>query len=308
MRVLVVGVGSIGSWLAERFVASGADVSILARGEHGSAIASRGLRLTGTREVHVPADRLKPYDPAQRYDRVVLTTKCQDLERALDSVRAALSPDTQLVTTQNGVDAEEICAGFAARERIVAGVAYVNAFIQEPGVVCMIGKGRMAVGNWWLAENRCALEVQTWLEEAGIPTKTREDIRRAKWNKLCWNAVFNPFCLLTRSTVGQVRYNPELKALGADVLAEIRAVADRENVGIDPDILDPRFKPVDPQGSGILESRTSMWSDFLRGRPTEIDFLNGAVVRRGRQYGIPTPVNDALVKLTHALEAAREGS
>ncbi|MFH1017362.1 MAG: 2-dehydropantoate 2-reductase [Pseudomonadota bacterium] len=302
MRVLIVGAGATGGWLAERIAASEAEVFVLARGEHGRAIASRGLRITGVREAHIAPECLRPYDAKLRYDRVVLTTKCQDLKSALDSIRDVLSPDTLLLTIQNGVDAEEICAEFAAHNQIVAGVAYMNAFIQEPGVVYVSGKGRLAIGDWWPTEPSRLPEVQAWLEKAGIPTTTRDNVRRAKWTKLGWNSIYNPFCLLTRSTVGQVRQNPQLKALAAQVLAEIDTVAACEDVKIDPDMLDHMFGAGDSQGSGITDSRTSMWSDFIRGRPTEIDFLNGAVVRRGLRYGIPIPVNGAIVGLVHALE------
>jgi 2-dehydropantoate 2-reductase len=288
----------------ERLASLDADLSLLARGEHGEAILKKGLKLTGNPGGFVPPERIRPFDPAEIYDCVVLTPKCQDLESAMKTVRASISKRSVILTIQNGIDAEEICARYAPPDRIAAGVAYVDAFIEAPGIVHLSSPGKLGIGSWNGLPGEELQSLRLLLEKAGIPAKVPADIRQAKWNKLCWNSVFNPLCLITRSTVGDVRRDPELKNVGGRILSEIQAVGAREGVIIDPASVDRFFGADDKQGSGTLTSRTSMWSDFIRGRPTEVDFLNGAVVRLGLRHGVPTPMNETVVALVHALESS----
>jgi 2-dehydropantoate 2-reductase len=305
MDVLVIGAGGVGGYFGAKLALAGHAVTFLARGSHADAIARDGLKLTGFESRTAPAAVLRPGDLGPGpWELIVLAVKSQDLPELLPRLAPDLPANATLVTLQNGVDAEEMCLSIVPRERLVAGVAYIDASLADVGVIEVAGPGRLAFGLLSGGARGRLDAVAKLFAASGVGVTVSDDLQKTKWNKLCWNAVFNPLCLLTRLTVGEVRSNPGLAALARTILEEIRDVAVAEAVGLDAGMDERLFGGGDKQGSGNLQSRTSMWSDYVRNRPTEIEFLNGAVVRRGKRHGIPTPVNEAIVLLVRALESA----
>ena len=135
--------------------------------------------------------------------------------------------------------------------------------------------------------------VKALFDRAGIPCQVDEDIRRTKWEKMCWNVVFNPLTVLLNDRVSKALAHPEMHAMIRLLVEEAVAVARAEGVDLDPDIADK----VVQWSQEIRDIHTSMYDDWKAGRRTEIDFLNGYLVQHGRELGIPTRVNEAVCAL-----------
>lgn len=304
-HILVVGAGAVGGFFGAHLAKSNPNVSFLLRPRTLQAVKERGLIVRsahGTLTVHPPAAA----DPRElvRPDLVILAVKAYDLDGALDQVEPVLTPRTIILTLQNGVDTEDRILARLRRDCVVGGVAYIYSRIVEPGVIEHYKKGSVAIGELTGHKSDRVGMIADLFKQAGIPCQISDDIRRTKWEKMCWNCVFNPITVLINDRVAKALDHPEMVGVIRQIVTEVAAVAAALNVPLASDIADKTVQVTE----AIRDIHTSMYDDWKAGRPTEIDFLNGFIVRKGRELGIPTPVNEALTALVKALtEKERSG-
>lgn len=307
-RVVVVGPGGVGAYFGGMLARAGAPVTMLGRpgspGAHLQAMSRNGLRLDTVsfdERVRV-ATTTSPGDlPAA--DCVLFCVKTVDTDRAARAIAPHLSEEAVVVDLQNGVDNPEKLR--AAGIDPIPAVVYVAAAIETPGEVKHRGRGDLVIGH---AERTADVErVASWLEDAGIPCRVSDDIMGELWLKLIVNSMANPISALTDRSYGDlVEFEPTRRvALG--IAEEAVAVAAAEGHRFDLD-------EVIAKGLAICRSvgaaTSSTQQDVARGRPTEIDALNGYIARRGEAHGIPVPLNQALwalVKLRESNEARDHG-
>jgi 2-dehydropantoate 2-reductase len=154
-------------------------------------------------------------------------------------------------------------------------------------------KGTVAIGELMGHETERLLAVRDVFTGAGIPCQLSKDIRRSKWEKMCWNCVFNPLTVLIDDKVSRALEHPEMMHVIRQIVAEIAAVSAAVKVPLPSDMPDRVVKWTQE----IRDIHTSMYDDWKAGRPTEIRNLNGYIVEQGRALGIPTPVNEALTAM-----------
>jgi 2-dehydropantoate 2-reductase len=301
----VVGCGAVGSLFAAN-LAQLDDVEVWAYDvshAHVNAINAHGLRLTGAGDVvgHLTATA----DPAALppCDFGIVATKSMHTEGAIAATAHAFV-DAAVATVQNGVGNEEVVARHVVR--VIRGTTFPAGKILEPGVVQWDVRGETTLGPF---EPRPAdAEVIAQLADActrgGMPTEAVADARPAQWRKVIFNAATNPVGALTGLTHGRVCERPDLRALVTALVDEGKAVATAQGIVLDADpeeLIDHAAKP-----EVAYDHKASMLQDVEARRVTEIDFLNGGIARYGRELGVPTPRNDALTQLIHALEASWE--
>jgi 2-dehydropantoate 2-reductase len=229
--------------------------------------------------------------------------KAYDLDAVLDQLAPVVAEETVLLTLQNGIDIEDRIAARFKRESIVGGVAYIYSKIVEPGIIEHYKRGSIAVGELSGQKSSRVLQLADLFKQAGISCQLSEDIRRTKWEKMCWNCVFNPLTVVIDDRVSVALGHPELLDTIHQIVEEVAAVSAGLNVPLPPDIADRVLRWTQE----IRDIHTSMYDDWKAGRPTEIDSLNGYIVRKGRELGIATPVNTALTGLIKAI-TVRVGS
>lgn len=299
MKVLMVGAGSVGGFFGARLVQGGVECSFLLRPRTLEAVQKHGLTVRGVDQsftVHPQASSDPRELPAP--DVIILSVKRYDLYEALQQLGPVLTPQTTILTLQNGVDTEARIQELLPGVRVVGGVAYIYAKIAEPGVIEHYKKGTLAIGAWNGPGGSSDLHaLKTLFEKAGITCQIVEDIRRTKWEKMCWNVVFNPLTVLIDDRVSKALSHPELRGLIQRIVDETVAVARAEGVELGDDM----SRKIIQWSQEIRDIHTSMYDDWKAGRPTEIESLNGYVVRRGLVMGIPTPVNETLCALIKAI-------
>lgn len=299
MKVLMVGAGSVGGFFGARLVQGGVECSFLLRPRTLEAVRKNGLTVRGVDHsftVHPQASS----DPRELpvADVIILSVKRYDLQETLEQLRPVITPQTMILTLQNGVDTEDRIEELLPGARIVGGVAYIYAKIAEPGVIEHYKKGTVAIGTWSGADGSSDLSALTALfEKAGIKCQVVDDIRRTKWEKMCWNVVFNPLTVLIDDRVSKALSHAELRSLIERIVDETVAVARAEGVELGADM----SRKIIQWSQEIRDIHTSMYDDWKAGRPTEIESLNGYVVRRGQVMGVPTPVNETLCALIKAI-------
>ena len=299
MKVMMVGAGSVGGYFGAKLVKAGVDCSFLLRGRTLDAVQKDGLTIRSNQESFtvrpVTASDPRELPPA---DLIVLGVKRYDLDGVLEQLRPVLSATTTLLTLQNGVDTEARIHERLPDIPVLAGVAYIYSKIARPGVIDHYKKGAMAIGRWPGAAPAIMIEtVQAVLERAGIPCQIVTDIRRIKWEKMCWNVAFNPLTVLINDNVSKALSYPELLNVIERLVDETVAVAAAEGVSLSPDMAKNTIK----WSQEIRDIHTSMYDDWKAGRPTEIKYLNGLIVDRAKALGIPVPANEVIVALIRAL-------
>ena len=337
MKVLMVGAGAVGGYFGARLVEAGVDCAFLLRPKTLAAVKQRGVTVHSVDRsftVH-PVASSDPRD-LPKADLVILSVKRYDLDEVIEQIRPVLFTNTTVLTLQNGVDAEARILELVPNARLFGGVAYTYAKIAEPGVIEHYKRGSVAIGAWGqtVATERPQKEIpdiqatpvkgtfaklgemlrqtarvtapdvpataaanlatiKALFDQASIPCQVVEDIRRTKWEKMCWNVTFNPLTVLLNDRVSKALAHPEMHAMIKLLVGEAVAVAQAEGVELDPDIAEK----VVQWSQEIRDIHTSMYDDWKAGRRTEIDFLNGYLVRRGRELNVPAPANEAVYAL-----------
>jgi len=304
-HVMMVGAGSVGGFFGAHLARQNPDVSFLLRPRTLQAVKERGLTIRsagGTFAVHPRAASDPRELPAP--DLVILSVKAYDLDEVLEQLQPVLTDRTVFLTLQNGVDTEDRILTRLQRDCVIGGVAYIYSKIVEPGVIDHYKRGAVAIGELMGHQSERVLQIADLFKGAGLSCQILEDVRRAKWEKMCWNCVFNPITVLLNDRVAKAVDNPDMLGVIRQIVEEVAAVAAGCKVPLSADMT----KKVMRWTEEIRDIHTSMYDDWKAGRPTEIDYLNGYIVQRGRELGIPMPLNEALtVMIKVVTERDRSG-
>jgi 2-dehydropantoate 2-reductase len=301
VRVCVVGCGAVGSLFAAN-LAQLDDVEVWAYDldrAHVDAINRYGLRLSGAGDL---TGRLRATADAAELptcDFGIVATKCMHTAAAIGATAHAFV-DGSVSSVQNGVGNEESIAEHVGR--VIRGTTFPAGRILEPGHVQWDVKGDTTLGPFEpspapLADVERLAEACT---RAGMPTHAVADARGPQWRKLIFNASTNPVGAVTGLTHGRVCENPELRRLVTGLVDEGKAVAAAQGIELDADpeeLIDHAARP-----DVAYDHKASMLQDVEARRRTEIDWLNGGIVRFGRAHGVPTPLNEAIVALVKGVE------
>jgi 2-dehydropantoate 2-reductase len=302
MKVAVVGAGAMGCLYAAAFHRAGADVTLVdVNPEHIAAINERGLELDTRAGVEtLPLPALRPEEATGTADLVVLFTKTFHTDVALAGVRAIIGPATHVLTLQNGLGNDEAVARHVPGERVIAGVSTLPSDLVGPGRVRSHGEGGSKIYPPFGGATAFAQEVADLLSAGGLPTALEPQIQAAIWSKAIFNAAMNTLCALTRRTPGFLGAHDEAQALIRAVVHEGVAAASASGVAVDAQpILDLTVVSV----TDHADHEASMLQDVKAGRPTEVDAINGAIVRAARAAGVATPVTETLWRLVKLEDA-----
>lgn len=314
-NIAIIGAGAIGSALGALLCRAGHQVTLIARTAQVEAIRRDGLRVDGARgefTVRVAAAEALDFRP----ELVLLTVKTQDVVDAVQANRAFLE-GVPLVSFQNGVRSDELLAKVLSPQQLVSAVVNIHATYLAPGTVTLLYPGPVVIGRPY-GRNDAQTEAIAATLRGAVPTSLSHDIRGAHWLKLIVN-LNNAFPALSNATFHQIYADPALRLLAVKVMLEGLHVAKRAGIRL-------RSLPDTPAALIYLiewlplrlaaaiaaakarrfESRWPLLGSTLqslrRHRPTEIDYLNGEVLRLGRELGMATPLNAVLVEMVHELE------
>ncbi len=274
---------------------------LIGRPAHVEAIRANGLRLqTATLDEQVPmaADT----DPAavRGADVVMFCVKSTDTEDAARQIQPHLAPGALVLTLQNGVDNDERVRGVLggndahpATVAVAAAVVYVATEMAGPGHVRHHGRGELVI-----APSPRSATVAQQFSAAGIATEISDNVRGALWAKLVLNCAYNAISAIAQQPYGRLVQTPGVADVIADVVAECLAVAEADGIQIPGDV----GAAVNRIAGTMPGQMSSTAQDLARGKPSEIDHLNGYVVARGKAVGVATPVNRALWVLVKVVE------
>jgi 2-dehydropantoate 2-reductase len=319
-RVVVYGAGAVGCYFGARLAQAGAPVTLIARPAHVAAIRRDGLLFesAGTQR-HIAIDADSEPGALREGDIVLFCVKTRDTAEGARALAPLLRPGAIVVSLQNGVDNVPVMreAGVDA----LGAVVYVAASMPSPGHLLHGGRGDLVVGEFGCppapgkaaaiggqastgehAPSARAATVAALFERAGVACRLEADVRSELWIKLVMNCAFNAISALGRSNYGRMLADADTRALMRALITECVAVAQADGVPIAGS--EEQYGAAMRLGEAMAPANSSTAQDLARGRPTEIDSLNGYVARQGTKLGVATPVNQALATLVRLLERA----
>jgi 2-dehydropantoate 2-reductase len=314
MRILVMGSGGLGGYFGGLLQRAGEDVVFVARGAHLRALQADGLRVRspdGDFSLSVRAtDSPGTVGPV---DLVLFTVKTYDLDAAGAAVQPAVGPQTAVLCLQNGVEAGARLGSILGQRPILGGVTYVSAVIEAPGAIRHTGQtGDITFGEMDGRSTPRVGAIDASLRRAGVVTTVSEDITRALWEKFVFISAMAGMTGATRASMGEIFEQAESRQMFRSLMEEAVAVGRSRGVGLEGAV-DRHLAYVEERiRSDEYDMRASLYHDLAAGHRIELDALSGAVVRLGREAGVPTPLSAAIVALLRPYErraaAAHAGS
>jgi 2-dehydropantoate 2-reductase len=235
----------------------------------------------------------------ETFDLVLVTVKSPDLEAVLPAAARLAGERGIVITAQNGVECEEQAMRHVPAARVVGAALIISVGIAEPGVLDHHGMALVLAGAPRPESEPAARRATEWLGKAGVQVSHAPDLAAVRWSKLVWNNAWNALTAITRLPVGTAAKIPSLRELGIRAMREVEAVGRALGVKMPDNVIETCIIQTDAVG----EVRPSMLQDVEAGRPLEHEALCGVIVRRGREVGVPTPVNDVLYPILAALSA-----
>jgi 2-dehydropantoate 2-reductase len=296
VRIAVVGAGGVGGYFGGRLAAAGADVTFLSRGAQLDALRTRGLTVHSFRgDFHVP--RVNAVDDPRAIgpvDIVFFTVKLYDAEAATALLPPLVGADTAVIPLQNGVDGVDIVSRAVGLRHTAGGTVYVAAVIAEPGVIRHSALDHLIFGELDGTRSARLERLLDACRPAGFQVTLSPSITVDIWTKFVRLSVFSGMTTVTRCPIGAIVADPELFEMLKSATRETMAVARAKGVAVPDTVVDDadRAYRVLP-----AHMKSSMLEDLERGRRLELPWLSGAVVRIGREVGVPTPTHDFIAKV-----------
>ena len=299
-NIMIVGAGSVSGFFGAQLARKYSNISFLLRPRTLEAVKANGLTIRsqalGTFTVrlqHVASDPTALPSP----DLIILGVKAYDLDAASRQIEPIMRSDTVLLTLQNGVTIEDELIDRFGNDRIVGGVAFIYSKIIEPGVIEHYKRGALKIGELDGQKTPRVNQIAQLFFDAGVVCQISSDMRRAKWEKMCWNCVFNPLTVLFNDCVAKALDHPEMLPMISGVVQEVVAVARAKGIALSEDMAEA----VVQSSQELRDIHTSMYDDWKAGRPTEIDELNGYIAKKGKELGVSTPLNKSLTAMVKVM-------
>lgn len=292
-RIAVMGAGAVGCYYGGMLARAGHDVTLIARPAHVAAVQDAGLRLeTKSFDERVRVVASTEAAAAAGAALVLFCVKSPDTEAAGRALAPHVGREAAVLSLQNGVDNAERLAAALGRE-VIPAVVYVATEMAGPGHVRHHGRGELVIGRTAASD-----PVAGMLRAAGVPVEVSDNVAGALWAKLIVNSAYNALSAVTQLPYGRLVQGSGIAAVMDDVVDECLAVARAAGVQVPGDM----HEAVRRIAQTMPGQYSSTAQDLQRGKRTEIEHLNGYVVRKGEALGVPTPVNRTLLALVKVME------
>jgi 2-dehydropantoate 2-reductase len=305
LRFVVLGAGAIGAYVGACLARGGADVTLVARGEHLQALREHGVRVLSPRgdfEAHPPAT--DDWGVLAEADAVLLGLKAYSLPDAAPRLAELLRPDVAVIAAQNGIPwwyfeshggsldglvLESVDPGGIITRSLPPGcgvgcVVYCSTEIVAPGVIKHLEGTRFSLGEPDRSESERCRAISEAMRAGGLKAPVETDLRNEIWLKLIGNATFNPVSVLTQSTLAELGSTDAMRRMLREAFEEIAAIAEQLGIAF-PVSLDRRLEA----GFAVGEHKTSMLQDFEHGKPLEYECMTGAVLELADRLELPAP-------------------
>lgn len=305
MKIAVVGPGAMGYLLSASLIKTKQDVYLIDYNvERAKKIRQDGIKVEGVSgEFNVKLSVTTEPKEIGPCDLIVICVKSYHTEEAIKSVKDLIGENTQVLTLQNGIGNVQILNDIVGEDKVIGGITSHGATVLGIGHIRHAGKGETIIGKANGKVLGSVREIANILTKAGFETKISKDINSIIWSKLIINVGINALGAITRLHNGRlVEYDGTRDIMRAAVQEAVK-VAKRKRIKL---IYDDPIQKVEGVAKATAGNICSMLQDVLKKRRTEIDFINGAIIRQAKSLNIPTPVNEVLTNLVKTIESSYE--
>lgn len=301
MLVYVAGAGAMGCRFGYQLSKTAHEVILLDNWEdHIAAVREKGLKVTGDFDETVQLPIMKPTEATEVADLIILLPKADQLPKMLRDIRGIIGPNTKVLSLLNGLGHATTMRRYIPEESIMVGVTIWLAGLKGPGHAHLEGPGSIFLQNM-IGDGQSAEAIVTMFNQAGLNATYDDNVIEAIWRKTCVNGVMNPTCTIMDCTIGELFGTEGGFNLVQGIFKEFIAVARAEMGAIDEEGI---WKYIMETSKKAASHYPSMHQDLVQhGRKTEIDYLNGSVVFKGKRVGIETPYCQMITDMIHAKEA-----
>ena len=300
LNIAVMGAGALGCYFGGRLAQSGAKVTLIGRSAHVEAIKRDGLILeSGGKTTAIPLEATTEPSGVRDATLVLVCVKSADTESAAKAIAPHLAKEAILVSLQNSIGNVERIRAHIDRP-VAAGLVYTGANMPGPGHVRHTGGGGIVLGGVpaWGVDDAVLGKIKSIFEPAGVPIDLSPSIELALWTKLMQNCAYNAVCALTEKPYGEMVAMPDVRAVMGQAGDEVVALAHRKGVMLDPGSVEAALQRV----TTMMTTMSSTAQDIMKGKPTEIDYLNGLIARESKALGMSAPINATLAALVKLKE------
>lgn len=295
MKVIVIGTGGVGGYFGGKLAQNGHQVYFLARNKHLKAIIKDGLKVKSIDgdfqllNVHA-SNNIKDFPKA---NLVLVCTKADQVKEIAPQINHVLMDDTMVLPLQNGLASEDILEKYIDKKHIVPGLCKIYSKIAQPGIIHHFGWSHPVIqcGEFHSEITPRLQDLQKAFVDAGIKAFVEKDIWLEKWKKFMF-ICSGGLLALTRSTYGEIREHPQGRKMLKELFTEVYQVGKAKGILWNLDVIEKAMQIVD---LSEYEATASMQRDINAKKPSELEYLNGAIVRWGRELKLETPINKAIV-------------
>lgn len=301
MKIYIAGAGAMGSRFGYQLVKAGQDVTLLDYWqEHIDAIKENGLKIKGDIEDTVDIPIMKPEEATEKADFVIVFTKAMQLPKMLKAMKGILDKDTKVLCLLNGLGHEEVMREYIDNDSIIMGVTIWTAGLEGPGVALLNGTGEIQIQSYADHGRKLTEEIVDVMNKAELNVEYNEDVIPAIWRKAAVNGTMNSPCALLDCKIGELFASEDARAVIDEIIEEFVKVGIAEGVALDKkEIRDYVYMTSEK----AAHHYPSMHQDLIQNkRPTEVDYINGAVARLAKRHNIETPYCEMITHLIHAKE------
>jgi 2-dehydropantoate 2-reductase len=296
MKIIIFGSGGVGGYFGGRLAQHGQDVTFIARGAHLKAIRETGLRVDsvdGDFAIH-PAKATDDIASIGAADLILLAVKAWQLDDAIAQTKPMVGEQTMILPLMNGMEHMQTLLSTFGAKHVLGGLSRISAYIEAPGHIRHVGiQPYIAFGEW---DNTKSGRIQNLVEMfkliKGVTAENPPDIQTAMWEKFIFICAVSGVGAYIRLPIGEIRANPETRAMLQNVLEETTALARARGVAIVKNFVETTMSRIENIAPHVIPS---MQKDMMEGRPSELNEQTGAVVRMGRAAGIPTPTHEKIL-------------
>lgn len=303
MKIVIVGPGAMGCLFAAHLSRTREEVWILDKNnERAEKIAKSGITLEGVSgNWQARVKTISRAEEIKNADLIIIAVKSYDTHQACLSVKPLMDLDTQVITLQNGLGNVEVISDILGQDKVVAGATSQGATLLDTGKIRHAGKGETVLGRIDGKLSSGLRTIRDLFNKAGLETRLSRDIKGILWSKLIINVGINALTAVTHLNNGRLTEFEGTRQILRDAVLEAVKVAKKKKVKL---IYDDPLAKVEAVCEATAGNVSSMLQDVLKKRRTEIDFINGVIVRQAKSLGISSPVNSILLDLVRTIESS----
>lgn len=306
MKIGVIGIGAVGGYFGAKLAQSGYDVTFIGTERSVEELKKNGIFVKSYKgDIKIKKPKAAhAFEEIKDADLILFCVKSYHTESIAKQLKSRISDKSLIISLQNGVENEQILAGIFGKERIIASAVYITASSKKAGQINHTGYGKIILGELAGKVTPRIEELQKMFLKANVPAGTSDCVMRELWKKLILNTAYNGFTTLIDDTLENINDYPEAKQAFKDVLKESQSVANAEGMNVSDDEVNQIVDMLSQES--FISFKSSTLQDLEKGKPVEIDSLQGAIIKTAKKHNMKVPLNNLIYSLI-MLKTAKKG-